>query len=89
MSGTHHRSRWRLSPWGWILTAALLVLVILTIVDPSRGVIIGLIAVIIVWAGLLSASFPSSQMAMRSRFPGETGTDLGHEAAERYEREHH
>ncbi len=86
MSGTHHRSRWRLSPWGWILTAALLVLVILTIVDPSRGVIIGLIAVIIVWAGLLSASFPSSQMTMRSRFPGEPGRDFGQEAAEKYER---
>jgi hypothetical protein len=58
------------------------------IVAPSPGVIIGLIAVIFVWAGLLASSFPSSQMTMRSRYPGEVGTDLGAEAAERYEREH-
>jgi hypothetical protein len=82
-------SRWRLTPWGWILTVALLVLVILAIVAPSPGVVIGLIAVIVVWAGLLASSFPSSQMTMRSRFPGEPGEDLGAEAAERYEREHH
>jgi hypothetical protein len=89
MSGTDHRSRWRLTPWGWLLAVALLVLVILVIVDPSRYVYIGLIAVIVVWAALLSASFPSSQMTMRSRFPGEPGRDFGEEAAERYEREHH
>lgn len=87
VSGTHHRSRWRLTPWGWILTAALLVLVILVIVDPSRYVYIGLIAVIVVWAGLLNASFPSSQMTMRTRFPGESGRDFGQEAAEQHERE--
>jgi hypothetical protein len=67
---------------------ALVVLVILAIVAPSRGVIIGLIAVIFVWAGLLSSSFPSSRMSMRSRFPQEPDRDLGREAADRYEREH-
>ncbi|HEY3727591.1 MAG TPA: hypothetical protein VGL51_10480 [Solirubrobacteraceae bacterium] len=60
----------------------------LVIVDSSSYVYIGLIAVIVVWAALLSARFPSSQMTMRSRFPGEPGRDFGREAAERYEREH-
>jgi hypothetical protein len=66
-----------------------MVLVILAIVAPSSGVIIGLIAVIFVWAGLLYSRFPSSQLTMRNRFPGQPGssTDLGAEAAERYERE--
>jgi hypothetical protein len=81
-------SRLRLTPWGWILTVALVVLAILAIVDPGPGVIIGLIAVIFVWAGLLSSSFPSSQMMSRSRFLGGTGGDAGEEAAKRYEREH-
>jgi ABC-type Fe3+ transport system permease subunit len=89
MSSTHHRSRWRLTPWGWILAAALLVLVILAIIAPSSSVIIGLIVVIILWAALLNARFPSSQMQMRSRFPGEPGRDFGEQAATRYEREHH
>lgn len=88
VSGTRHRSRWRLTPWGWTLTAALPVLVILAFVDPSPGVIIGLIAVIVVWAALLSARLPSSQRTMRSRFPGEQGRDFGQQAAQRYEREH-
>lgn len=91
MSSTdgHRRFRLRLTPWGWILTVALFVLVILAIVAPSPGVIIGLIAVIFVWAGLLTSSFPSSQLTMRSRFPGQLGSDadFGKEAAERYERE--
>lgn len=47
----HHRSRWRLTPWGWILTVAVPVLVVLAIVDPSPGVIMGLIVAIFVWAG--------------------------------------
>jgi hypothetical protein len=87
-TGRSRRSRVRLTPWGWILSLALPVLVILAIVDPGPGVIIGLIAVIVVWAGLLSASFPSSQLMARSRFQGEAGSDLGEEAARRYEREH-
>jgi hypothetical protein len=80
----------RLTPWGWILAVALVVLVILAIVDPSPGVVIGSIAVIFVWAGLLTSSFPSSQMTMRSRFPGQLGSDadFGQEAAERHKHEH-
>jgi hypothetical protein len=82
----HHRSRWRLSPWGLILTVALVVLVVFAIVDLSKYVVIGLIAVVFVWGVLLSSSFPSSRMTMTSRFPG-AGEDLGREAAEEYERE--
>jgi uncharacterized membrane protein YhaH (DUF805 family) len=88
MGGSERREgrSWRLSPWGWILSVALVVLVILVIVAPSPGVIIGLIAVIAIWAALLVSSFPSSQTAMR--FPGDAGReDFGAEAAERYERE--
>ncbi len=83
MSGNsaHDRYGWRLTPWGWILTVAVPVLVVLAIVDPGRGVIIGLIVVAVVWAGLLAASFPSSRA--RRSYPD----DFGGEAAERYERE--
>ncbi len=89
MGGTrrHHRSRWRLSPWGVILTVALVVLVVLAIFDSSKYVVIGLIAVVFVWGVLLSSSFPSSRMTMTSRFPGQAGEDLGREAAEEYERD--
>lgn len=83
----HHRSRWRLSPWGWILTIALVVLALLAIFDSSKYVVIGLIAVIFVWGVLLSSSFPSSRMTMTSRFPGQAGADLGREAAEEHDRE--
>jgi hypothetical protein len=78
-----------LTPWGWILTTALLAMVVLAILDPSTSVIIGLIVVIVVWAALLNARFPSSQMEMRSRFPAEPGRDFGQQAAKRLEREHH
>jgi hypothetical protein len=82
----HHRSSWRLSAWGVILTVALVVLIVLAIFDSSKYVVIGLIAVVFVWGVLLSSSFPSSRLTMTSRFPG-TGEDLGREAAEEYERE--
>jgi hypothetical protein len=83
------RFRLRLTPWGWILALALVVLVILAIVDPGPGVVIGLIAVIFVWAGLLTSRFPSSQLTTRGRFPGQLGSDrdFGQQATERYKRE--
>ena len=49
---------------------------------------IGLIAVILVWALLLGSSFPSSWMTGTNRYPGVPRDDLGREAAEEYEREH-
>lgn len=78
--------RWQLTPWGWILTVAVPVLIVLALVDPSRGVIAALIVVIVVWAGLLAASFPSS----RARYspPGDQNRDYGREAAEEWERGH-
>lgn len=82
----HHRSRWRLTPWGWILTVAVPVLVVLAIVDPSPGVIMGLIVAIFVWAGLLASSFPSSRANWTYR-GNPRSTDFGRETAERYERE--
>ncbi len=82
----HQRSRWRLTPIGLTLAAALIVLVVLVIVMPSPGVIMGLIVVILLWAAVLSSSFPS--MAGRGQFPGMPREDFGGEAAEEYEREH-
>jgi len=80
-----HRFGLRLTPWGWILTVALVVLVVLAIVAPSPGVFVGLIAVIVVWAGLLGSTFPSS----RGRYSARRGTeDYGREAADEYERKY-
>jgi hypothetical protein len=76
--------RWRLTPWGWILTIAVPVLAVLAVVDPSRGVIAALIAAIVAWAALLAASFPSS----RTRYSGDRDKDYGREAAEEWERGH-
>ena len=83
----HHRLRLRLTPLGWILAAAALVLVILTIVAPSPGIVVGLIAVIVIWAVVLQSSFPFG--AARGTYPADAGTtDHGREAAEDYERKH-
>ena len=78
-------ARWRLTPWGWILTVTLPVLIVLALVDPSRGVIAALIAVILAWAVVLAASFPSSR-GMNRLDRGRT--DYGHDAAEEWERGH-
>jgi hypothetical protein len=78
--------RWRLTPWGWVLTVAVPVLVVLALIDPSRGIIVALIAVIVVWAALLAASYPSSQALNRN--PLDRGRDYGHDAAEEWERGH-
>jgi quinol-cytochrome oxidoreductase complex cytochrome b subunit len=77
--------RWHLTPWGWILTVAAPVLAIVAVVDPTRGVILALIAVIVVWAVLLAVSFPSTR-AMNNRL--DRGRDYGRDAAEEWERGH-
>lgn len=82
----HHRSRWRLGPVGSILVLALVVLTLLAIFDSSEYVIIGLVVVVLLWAALLSSSFPS--MAGARQFPGIPREDFGGEAADEYEREH-
>lgn len=67
--------RWHLTPWGWILLIALGVLIVLAVAVGGEGVDLGLIAVIVVWAGLLASNFPSSRL--RGRSP--RGVDLGAE----------
>jgi hypothetical protein len=77
--------RWHLTPWGWILTVLAPVLAIVAVLDPSRGVILALIAVIVAWAVLLAASFPSTR-ATNNRLA--RGQDYGRDAAEEWERSH-
>jgi hypothetical protein len=82
------RSTWRLTPAGWVFGILLVGLIVLAIVSPSRGIFIGLIAVIFFVALLLNASYPSGRVrGMYFRDPGIGRTDLGSEAAERYDRE--
>jgi len=57
------------------------VLAVLAVVTESPVAIAGLIAVIFVWARLLSASLPSAQATPRS-----LTRDFGKEAEERHER---
>lgn len=85
----NRRRSWRLTPWGWILTAALIVLVILAIAAPSTGVFLALALVILIWAGLLASSFPSTRsMYNHTMYTASTGADdFGREAANRYDRE--
>jgi protein-S-isoprenylcysteine O-methyltransferase Ste14 len=85
----HHRTSWRLSPWGRILALALVVLVILAVVTPSTGVFLGLAAVILIWAGLLASSFPSTRAMYNHTIytTAAAADDLGQEAAEKYDQE--
>ena len=46
----HWWSGWHLTPAGWALGVALVVLVVLAIVDPSRGVYFALTFVVVAWA---------------------------------------
>jgi hypothetical protein len=78
-------ARLRLTPWGWIFTVAVPVLVIIALVDPARGVIVALIVLIFVWALIMAINFPSS----RTMNSGDRGRrDYGREAAEEWERGH-
>lgn len=75
----------RLTPAGWAMTVALIVLVVFTIVSPSPVVFVGLALVLMIWALLLGSSFPSIQGRGESR--GALGEeDFGREAADEYER---
>ena len=76
--------RWQLTPWGWILTVVAPVLAVLAVIDPTPGLILALIAVIVVWAVLLAASFPST----RARYSADRGRDYGRDATEEWERGH-
>lgn len=83
----HHDqpARLRLTPWGWIFTVAVPVLVIIALVDPTRGVLVALIVLIFVWALILAINFPS----IRTMNSGDRGRrDYGREAAEEWERGH-
>lgn len=83
----HHRPALRLTPLGWVLGVAAVVLVVLTIVDPSPAVVVGLIVVILIWAVVLQSSFPFG--AARGTSPADAGTtDFGRQAAEDYERKY-
>jgi hypothetical protein len=82
-----HRLCWRLTPAGWLLAVAFVVLAVLAVVDPSGGVYAGLIAVVVLWAVILSAGSPTG--SARGMHRGVVGrTDFGREAARDYERQH-
>ncbi len=77
----------RLTPIGWALTVALIVLVVLAIVSSSPAVFAALALVLMIWALLLGSNFPSIQGRGSSRMSlGEE--DFGREAAEEYERKY-
>ncbi len=81
------RHRLRLTAAGWVITAALVALVVLTIVSPSPGVFAGLAVVLMIWALLLGSNYPSIVGRGESRRAlGEE--DFGREAAEEYERKY-
>jgi hypothetical protein len=85
--GKHRRVGFRLTAWGWVLAVALVVLVVLAVVVPSNLVIVGLAAVILLWAWLLNSSFASTQA--RGMLLEDVGrTDYGRAAAEEHGREH-
>ena len=83
----HWWSGWRLTRAGWALGVALVVLVILALVDPSKGVYAGLTFVILAWAWLLGSSFPSSEVRGMSR-SDVTRSDLGARTVDEYDRKH-
>jgi hypothetical protein len=80
-----HLSGWGLTPLGWILAVALVVLVPLAIIDQSKDAIGGLIAVIVIWGVVLGINFPSARGRGMNR--GDVGRmDIGAEEAARYRR---
>lgn len=82
----HHEHRWQLTPLGWILALAFVVLVTLAIVDPSKGVYVGMIIIIAVAGLAVSMNFPSRRVGGTYRGDiGDGGTgrkDFGREAVE-------
>jgi hypothetical protein len=78
------RRSWRLSPLGWAMAVALVVLVVLGIVDPSAPVFIALAALLLFWGLLLTSRFPAGNATLNSTW----GTDdLGKQAEEDYRRQ--
>jgi hypothetical protein len=83
----HWWSGWHVTPAGWVLGVALVVLVVLAIVAPSKGVYALLTFVIIAWAWALSQSFPSSELRGMSR-ADPADLDRGARTEQEYERRH-
>ena len=86
MDGPRHWwSGWHVTPAGWVLGVALVVLVILAIVDPSKGVYALLTFVIVGWAWALVQSFPSSRLRGMGR-ADPSDLDLGSQDVRDYDR---
>ncbi len=83
----HWWSGWHLTRAGWALGVALVVLVVLAIVDPSRGAHFALTFVILAWAWALSQSFPSSELRGMSR-GDPSDLDRGARTVDEYDRKH-
>ena len=81
----HWWSGWHVTPAGWVLGVALVVLVILAIVDPSKGVYALLTFVIVGWAWALGQSFPSSRLRGMGR-ADPSDLDLGAQDVRDYDR---
>ena len=83
----HWWSGWHVTLGGWILGIALVVLVVLAIVDPSKAVYVLLTFVILAWAWALGQSFPSSELRGMSR-ADPADLDRGARAEEEHDRRH-
>jgi hypothetical protein len=59
--------RWRLTPAGFVLLTALLVLIVLAIVAPSTPVYAGLALVIVIWAVALNSNSPTQTIGRSPR----------------------
>jgi cation transport ATPase len=84
----HWWSGWHVTPAGWFLGIALVVLVVLAVVDPSRGVYFALTFVVVAWAWALSQSVPSSELRGMSR-ADPSDLDRGGQAETEYNRTRH
>lgn len=83
----HSWSGWHITRAGWLLGVALVVLVVLAIVDPSKGVYFALTFVILGWAWALGQSFPTSRLRGMSR--GDlSDVDVGDQAERECNRRH-
>jgi len=83
----HWWSGWHVTPAGWFLGVALIVLVVLAIVDPSKGVYFALTFVILGWAWALGQSFPSGELRGMNR-ADPSDLDRGAQAEREYSRRH-
>jgi hypothetical protein len=83
----HWWSGWHVTLGGWILGIALVVLVVLAIVDPSKAVYVLLTFVILAWAWALGQSFPSSELRGMGR-ADPADLDVGAQNLKEYDRTH-